>query len=246
MSYILDALRRADAERDRGTVPGLHSQPMPLAAEPPPPHRPVPWAWIAVGAAVGVAALVLWRWLASDAAPAPMAAVPRAAAPAATAVDAVVPPPPVTAAPSEAAALPAPTLPPVARQPQSVRSATTPPSRAAPRDDAPATQDETPTDRGVREAAPRADARTGDAMPGQPAAATVVRRENLPEEIKRNLPTLAVGGSMYSPDPAQRMLIINGQIMREGDTVAPDLTLESIRLRSAVLRFRDRRFEIAY
>ena len=26
MSYILDALRRADAERERGTVPSLHTQ----------------------------------------------------------------------------------------------------------------------------------------------------------------------------------------------------------------------------
>ena len=26
MSYILDALKRADAERERGAVPGLHSQ----------------------------------------------------------------------------------------------------------------------------------------------------------------------------------------------------------------------------
>ena len=28
MSYILDALQRADAERERGTVPGLHAQPL--------------------------------------------------------------------------------------------------------------------------------------------------------------------------------------------------------------------------
>ena len=28
MSYILDALRRADAERERGTVPGIHAQPI--------------------------------------------------------------------------------------------------------------------------------------------------------------------------------------------------------------------------
>ena len=37
MSYILDALRRADAERQRGTVPGLHDQPaqlQPAAAGP--------------------------------------------------------------------------------------------------------------------------------------------------------------------------------------------------------------------
>ena len=28
MSYILDALKRAEAERERGAVPGLHSQPL--------------------------------------------------------------------------------------------------------------------------------------------------------------------------------------------------------------------------
>ena len=30
MSYILDALRRAEAERGRGGVPGLHSQAVPV------------------------------------------------------------------------------------------------------------------------------------------------------------------------------------------------------------------------
>ena len=34
MSYILDALRRADAERERGNVPGLHAQPMPAVTAP--------------------------------------------------------------------------------------------------------------------------------------------------------------------------------------------------------------------
>ena len=34
MSYILDALRRADAERSRGAVPSLHAQGLPADLEP--------------------------------------------------------------------------------------------------------------------------------------------------------------------------------------------------------------------
>ena len=38
MSFILDALRRADAQRERGQVPGLHSQ----SVAPPAPAAPAP------------------------------------------------------------------------------------------------------------------------------------------------------------------------------------------------------------
>jgi general secretion pathway protein B len=73
-----------------------------------------------------------------------------------------------------------------------------------------------------------------------------VARERLPEDIKRQLPPLNVGGSMHSTDASQRMLIVNGQVVREGQAVAPDLVLERVKLRSAVLRFREHRFEITY
>jgi general secretion pathway protein B len=250
MSYILDALRRADAERDRGTVPGLHSQPVPLAAEPPAPHRPVSWVWIAVAVALGVAGLLLWHSLAGDTEPAPAPAPPSVATPATTAVDPPTPPPPAAAAPTEAGPLPAPAPLPVARQPQSSRSLAAPTRRADAADETPARQGETPAidDRSAPAAAPSTApaARAGDVTPSQPAEATAMRREQLPEDVKRNLPPLAVGGSMYSPEPSQRMLILNGRVVREGDTVGPDLVLESIKLRSAVLRYKEQRFEIAY
>jgi general secretion pathway protein B len=51
---------------------------------------------------------------------------------------------------------------------------------------------------------------------------------------------------MDSPLPASRMLIVNGQVFREGDALAPGLTLQTIRLRSAVFEFRGQRFEAAY
>jgi len=65
MSYILDALRRADAERSRGAVPGLHAQGLPTDLEPTArDYRPLIWA--AGGAGVllvaGVVILLLAPW----------------------------------------------------------------------------------------------------------------------------------------------------------------------------------------
>jgi general secretion pathway protein B len=42
------------------------------------------------------------------------------------------------------------------------------------------------------------------------------------------------------------MLIVGGQILHEGDTIAPDLKLEQIRLKSAVFRFKAYRYEVSY
>ena len=39
---------------------------------------------------------------------------------------------------------------------------------------------------------------------------------------------------MYSEDPGKRMVVLNGQVFHEGDRPVPELTLEQIRLKSAV------------
>jgi len=57
---------------------------------------------------------------------------------------------------------------------------------------------------------------------------------------------VAVGGASYSESPASRMLIINGQIYHEGDKLTPELTLQQIQLRNAVLSFRGYRYAISY
>jgi len=51
MSYILDALKRADAQRERGQVPGLGAQPVALAAVPATRSRLGWWVGLACGAA---------------------------------------------------------------------------------------------------------------------------------------------------------------------------------------------------
>lgn len=68
----------------------------------------------------------------------------------------------------------------------------------------------------------------------------------LPEDVRRALPRLVIGGAMYSELPANRMLIVNGQLFRENDRLADDLVLEQIALKSAVLRYRNYRFRIRY
>jgi general secretion pathway protein B len=200
MSYILDALRRADAERERGSIPGIHAQPVPLASpdgQAQPPARP--WAWTVAGIALALlAAALAWRLLSAEDNAQPIAAAPAVVSPPAP------PPSPVAPAPRPVApqpALPAPVL---------AHAPLAPPRAAAPAD------------------------------------ARVYAQHELPDEIRHQLPTLTVGGSMYSDDPAHRMLIINGQIYHEHDQLAPQLTLEQIKLKAAVLKYKSYRYVISF
>ena len=59
-------------------------------------------------------------------------------------------------------------------------------------------------------------------------------------------PALAVGGSIHSPDPSARMVILNGQVQREGDTVGNGLVLKRIRATSAVFEYRGQIFEMPF
>ena len=88
------------------------------------------------------------------------------------------------------------------------------------------------------------------ASPAPAAAATptaptrVGSLAELPADARRGLPPLAFGGSIYSNTPANRLLIVNGQLMHEGDSLGPDTTLEQIKPKAAVLNIRGQRFEI--
>jgi len=228
MSYILDALRRADAERQRGAVPGLHAQPAPLPpADGPAAARSVPLGWVVGGAALLAAlALVAW-WGSRDAAPpaptaaavAPVAAV-TAVTPVASAVAALATAPPVVPTPPPAA---------LAIAPAPVASAA-PPLPAARTVAAP----KPPSARASRPAATEA----ASAPTPVPALA------ELPEPLRRQLPRLVVGGSMYSDDPTRRLVIVNGQVAHEGDEVAAELRLQQIQPHAAVFSFRGQVFRI--
>lgn len=234
MSLILDALRRADSERDRerGAVPGLHAQQVAVAPEPPPVAGVPPWLWLSsVAGAVLTAALVAWAVAGRDAPrSAAAASSPTAVAPARVAAAAPAPQP----APAIAAAPSAP--------PRESALPSQPVAEPAP----------WPSQDNGRKAtsagpvsAPAAEVKTATAA-AIPVEAAVVRREQLPENIRAQLPPLAVGGSIYSASPSDRSIIIDGRLLRENDRLTADLALEQIRPKSAVLRFRGQRFEIGF
>jgi general secretion pathway protein B len=254
MSYILDALRRADAERERGAVPGIHAQPVPAVSSDPAGRRGgVPVAWVAAGGAALVAAALAWQLMRdrSPAAPGPVAVAP-APAPTAAPAPAVTPPPmpsptpqrtaPVQAAP---AAEPAPIrreAAPARRTPPAAAPdpARTPPQpRPAPRPDAMAAA--------PPPAMPAAPASPAPRTAAAPAATGRIHKpDELPPDVRGRLPQLSIGGSRFSADPSKRFLIVNGQLLREKEAVTPDVTLEEIRLRGAVLRIGDWRYAISY
>jgi general secretion pathway protein B len=261
MSYILDALKRADSERERGTVPGLHAQPAPLAASGArAPGRLKPLAWAGAGAAVLLLAALAWRLTAREAPPAAQVPAP-ASAPAATAAPApsavaaapavpagtlVMPPAPArpSAPPPEAAALarkPAASAPAASapQAPQAAQQAASAPQATAAAPAAPV--------RALTRAEARAAARRAEAPASAPAAEPRVYTLNeLPEDVRRQLPALTISGATYSENPAYRMLIINGQVFHEGEKPTSELALEQIRPKAAVFSFRGYRYSVAY
>ncbi|MFN7120847.1 MAG: general secretion pathway protein GspB [Hydrogenophaga sp.] len=240
MSYILDALQRAEAERERGRVPGLKSQLVPPAGrDRARPSALRPWHAL-VGLAVLLVALGIWWWAGGTDAPAATASAPIAAsqpdalntAPQATPVQ---PPAPATA-PERITAPPEPVQPilaPPRAAPVAAKSAAAATVPAA----APASTTTT--------AAPPAAAPAPTAAPTATSTAVPTFGE-LSADARAQLPAVNVSGSTYSQNPALRMLIANGKVVQEGQDIAPGLRLETIGPRSAVLNHQGLRYSIGY
>ncbi len=235
MSLILDALRKADAERERGSVPGLRSQPVVPSSDGVATEKTtgrVGWPAIAIGIGVGLALAAIWMFVSR-------APDPRAAA-------------------SQSAVMPVPMAPTAAPSPAPIATPSElPPATTAmpPRDAASAGAASAGASGPIAEPAPWT--RPGD---GASAAASPPARgrggatsdlpvypyDLLPSQVRAALPPLTVSGSIYSSDPRGRSLIVNGRLMREGNAVTPELTIEEIRQKSAIFAFRAYRFEVPF
>jgi general secretion pathway protein B len=202
MSMILDALKKADAERQLGELPGLHSSGWPGVA---PARRSGLWrrasTWMILAVPVLILAGLFWlnRY---DASP------PRIAAP--------LPAP---------AVLPAlPTTPPLANDDIAM-----PP----------------PLPKEVPKEATRVRRAAVPVVPDRKeAAGRLLTLATLPANLQRELPVLNIGGSMYSDVPAERMLLIDKRLLKEGEEVSPGLVLDSILPKGAILRYKGVRFQL--
>jgi general secretion pathway protein B len=68
----------------------------------------------------------------------------------------------------------------------------------------------------------------------------------LPEAIQREVPKVAVGGYIYSPNPSDRLLLVDKVLRREGEELAPGLVLERLMPKYAVMNYRGTRYRVAY
>jgi general secretion pathway protein B len=175
--------------------------------------------------------------------PAPVqvpAQVQVAQAPEATLVPAAAPP---LSAPAPAPAAAAPVAPPEPVKPKA------PPAPAKP-----------PVPARVAEAEPRSEPleTAPDAPRPTPVAAAPATQaspapedgigpvQSLPEAVQRELPKVSFGGYIYSPNPAERLLLVDKMLRREGEEVAPGLVLERLLPKAAIMNFRGYRYRVAY
>lgn len=271
MSYILDALKKADAQRERDPARGIHAQPAPLPTLQQPGLGQRPWLWAA--AAVAMAALAGAGWFlaqdradlqrapvaTSDAEAARGADVPAAPPPGTTApapervADAVLPPPAPVAPPVGAAAQGRGAAParekaapaaPAAKSPPAPGAPATVPAPAVPPALAPAAVTVAPAP--APAPAPAAVRPTARALAAAPASAAAVSEAPIVNGLPPEAPRLAISGGVYSASRAQRMLIVNGQVVNEGADLGGGIVLEEIRPKAAVLRFRGGRYKVGF
>lgn len=247
MSYILDALRKSDQQRQRGAAPKLHAG----QATPVEPKKPAPLAYGLIAAALVVAGMAIgWLrpWQAEQAAPGraePVAARPLEPAPRQAPVPSETRPQPeprLQSSPASPKAAPAPSAAPAEPEPQ-LQSAS--PPRKAAHKPAPATAKPRPRPRaepetddlsreakaavpGNKAAPPPPERPAGAASTDTARAQPVISMAELPLSLQQELPPMTISVHAYSSKPGDRMVGINNRMLREGDEVAPGLKLEQI------------------
>ena len=222
MSYILDALRKAEQERHLGQSPTLTAAP-PLA-EPTQSRR----FWYGVTVlALGLNAMLLAFFLGRSQ-PVPQSAsvaAPAAAVPAATPVPHS---PPSTSAASEREGAPAvSSKEPVGQTVESEAALPTVAPASRERHQKPARSTVTP---GSVIIAP-----VPELMPPEP----------LSPADRRGMPALNLDIHIYSADPDKRFVVINGRHYREGERLSEGPVLESVVRDGAILRQDGRRFQLS-
>jgi general secretion pathway protein B len=229
MSYILDALKKAEAERQIGGVPSIHDAASGTGARPEETsflRRALPWLITGLPA-LAMLAYLLWShpWSRGD--PAPAALAPAQPAPA-----------PQPALLPEAAA-------PAAPAHRTAQVAEKPVHPAPP----PVTVAEKPKAEVAKPVAPTP--ATATSVTETPAATPAAEEEagtvrDLPESIQRELPQVTITGYLYARNPADRSALINKKLLHEGESIAPDLVLEKLTPKGAVLNFKGYRYRISY
>jgi general secretion pathway protein B len=249
MSYILEALKKAQAERQLGNAPTIHAPAPSYAA--PRAGQGAQRRYLALGVGVVViaaAVALLWPRLAGEAPVRRAAVTPPAAVPATApaTVPATVPATAPVATPAPPAAVipaPAPVVQP-APAPAPAPVAEARPVRAKP---APAPAVSTALSSPQPSPQQREAAPAPATVAPQPVGDDQLRTlQQLPDTLQREIPKVAFGGYIYSPTPGESLLLVDKMLRREGEEVAPGLVLERLTPKAAVMNYRGTRYRAAY
>jgi general secretion pathway protein B len=241
MSYILEALKKAQAERQLGNAPTIHAPAPSYAA--PRAGQGAQRRYLALGVGVVVVAAavaLLWPRFAGEQ-PVRLATVtPPAVVPVTAPATVPATAPVATPAPPAAVILaPAPVVPPAPAPVAEVRPVRVKPA-PAPVVSTASSSPQPPAQQ--REAAP-APATVAPQPVGDDQLRTL---QQLPDTLQREIPKVAFGGYIYSPTPGESLLLVDKMLRREGEEVAPGLVLERLTPKAAVMNYRGTRYRAAY
>ena len=211
MSYILDALRKSDQQRQRGAAPTLLAGQVTAIAA----RQSLPLGYAVFAVALVVAGIFI-GWLR-----------PWQSEPATRAVQSVIATPaetgarqaaslPAASAPTQSVEPPLPKMPPLAQPapaPVAIRAEVRARAETEPRSAPQSSSGSGPPPSSAALAAP---------------APVVISLTELPLAIQQELPPISVSVHAYSGKPKDRLVGINNQLLHQGDSLAPGLTLEQI------------------
>jgi len=251
MSYILDALEKSEQERKQGEVPGLNTfqdQIRPSRS----PHRRLFYLLIGI-LLPNILIITLWLFFREPPAPAQVPTTTSAS----------------TATPTGDAS-PVVTTTTIAEtsQPQEVDNNSAPISETTEMDqqsqpEITTKQDSSPAPTQEIENIAESELTEIEEQPGlvalensdikdeelydiqekaEPVIPALVSFENLPEDIRSDLPELNIAAHYFSNNPSARMASINGRIMRQGQTITRGLIIEEITREGVIFSFRKHRF----
>lgn len=257
MSYILDALKKAESERRIGSIPDMHAQPLATASATDSPAWRRPYAWATLAGVVLMAGGIAWfaPWQAARRSDTGALPTPQSSS-GTVAIDTnrnAAPTPPAvsqkTVPPIAQAVVPEETVPPVPQQ-------TAQPEPAKPKPEpAPVKKKKSEPPPAIAAPAPQATASKKENAPAAaaPPAAVAPAAEprlpgfrDLPANIQQEIPALTVGGYIYSSIAAERSLLINNRLLREGSEISHGLVLEKMLPKEAVLNYKGYRYRVPY
>src|SRR5690349_15693754 len=239
MSFILDALKKSESDRQRQSSPALFE--VKVAA----PRRNFPsWA-IGLAVLLGVnLVILLWFVLRPSAPPGSEAPAAAANVPAA-APSPASPPPGMVTVPATSTYIPAggPTT--VASQPAISDAGVVGPSSAPPLAVEPVLSGQEPSvppDYDARDYRPAI-------TPAQASSIAAARRDSIPSRDEAvaqgtQIPDLRLDLHVYDPDPAKRFVFVNMRKLREGDSLPDGVRLDLITQTGAKFAFRGTQFTI--